>query len=194
MRTKTYAQIKTLAADLAGRPRDKLPTSEAAMLRTFLAAELADLWEREAWPELCDHLEQITLDGNDCFSLREGDSDEIGRVLWIGDLNPLTNAGPTRLRDFTRLDDRVNVNTSLASVWVDWQTPAPDLMASAYDVEATLNAYTLPERFYLPLAWRGAALLLAEEDPQRAATYRNAADTELLKQAARIKPPWWRRF
>ena len=83
MKTVPYSQIQALAADLAGRPRDKLPTSEATMLRAFFAEELPDLWNREAWPELCDHLEAVTLDANACFSTREGDADEMGDILAI---------------------------------------------------------------------------------------------------------------
>jgi hypothetical protein len=75
---------------------------------------------------------------------------------------------------------------------VDWQTPAPQLLAATYDAEATLNALLLPERFHLPLAFKGAAHLLADEDPIKAAQYKALADTELLKQAARLRKPWWR--
>ena len=47
MKTVTYSQIEALANDLAGGIRDKLPTSEATMLRAFFAEELADLWTRD---------------------------------------------------------------------------------------------------------------------------------------------------
>jgi hypothetical protein len=195
MKTTTYEEIKLLAADLAGRPRDKLPPSEATMLRAFFAAELPDLWQREAWPELCDHLESVTLDSNKCFSLREGDADEMGDILAIiHGGNPLTTNRVTVLprSQYTRLEDRVNVLAETDTVYVDWQTPAPDLLAAAYDVEATLDATPLPVRFRLPLAARGAALLLADEDPQRAAALRLLADNELTKQAQRVQVPWWR--
>lgn len=197
MRTVTYSQIKTLAADLAGRPRDKLPTSEALMLRAFFASELPDIWNREAWPELCDHLETVSLDANGCFDPREGDADEMGDILAIivGNDPRLTNDVTIIPREqYTRLDDRVNVlaDVSSGSLYVDWQTPAPQLLASAYDTEATLNALTIPERFYLPLAHKGAAYLLADEDPLKANLYKSVADAELLKQAARLRKPWWR--
>lgn len=197
MKTVTYEQIKLLAADLAGQPRGKLPTSDATMLRAFFAAELPDLWNREAWPELCDHLETVTLDANNCFSLREGAADEMGDILAviIGG-NPLTS---TLIRTIpkeqvTRLNGRAHITTDLTgSVYVDWQTPAPDLLAAALDVEATLNAYTLPARFKLPLAARGAAMLLDDENPQKATLLRGTAELELSKQAARLEKPWWRK-
>lgn len=192
MKTTTYADIKQLAADLAGIPRDKLATSEAAMLLAFFAAELPDLWTREAWPELCDHLEAVTLDSNKCFSLREGEANEMGDILAvITNANPMTSNRATVLprTHWVRLDERVNVLTDVDTVYVDWQTPAPDL--TAVD-SAALDAYELPERFKLPLAARGAALLVAEEDPTKAAALRLLADNELTKQAQRLKAPWWR--
>lgn len=200
MKTVPYSQIEALAADLAGRPRGKLPTSEATMLRAFFAEELPDLWNREAWPELCDHLEAVTLDANNCFSTREGDADEMGDILaLIEGGNPLTtNAVSVLPREkYTRLNDRVNVRTanSSAGLWVDWQTPAPDLLdndALGIANDAALGAYALPARFKKPLAARGAALLLAEEDPAQAGVLRGIAEANLARQTARLTKPWWR--
>ena len=195
MRTVTYLQIRNTAADLAGRPRDRLPDGEIQVLRAFFASELADIWTREAWPELCDHLESVTL-ASKMFSLREGAADEMGDILAIiegGD--PRTTTAVSKVAGWTRLDNRVNVVTNYASVYVDWQTPVTNLMATTYDTEATLNALTLPQRFHLPLAARGAALLLAEEDVIRAAALRTFADVELAKQAVKItNRPWWRQL
>lgn len=275
MKTVSYENIKLLAADLAGRPRNKLPASEATMLRAFFASELPDLWQREAWPELCDHLEAVELDAEYCFSLREQEevavlgsgvyeeispgfpiaffelvageqyryvagnstklahnvigndaipeglftaegtqyvvlgpvgeevtaqiftTNEMGDILAVlvgGDPRVTTAVDRLRKDQYTRLDDRVNVQslTSTAgAIWVDWQTPCPDLLDDT--LTATLDDYELPARFKLPLAMRGAALLLSEEDPVRAATLRSAADSELAKQAQRISVPWWRR-
>ena len=195
MKTVTYEQIKLLAADLAGRPRDKLPTSEATMLRAFFAAELPDLWEREAWPELCDHLEAVTLDSENCFDLREDEENEIGDILAVligGDPRVTTKVEKLPKDQFTRLDGRVHVQglNPSGAIWIDWQTPCPDLLAEALTAE--LDEYELPARFKLPLAMRGAALLVSEEDPIRAAALRNGADAELSKQAQRIRNPWWR--
>jgi len=195
MRTVTYQRIKELAGQLAGREPAKLPTAEAAMLRTFCAAHLDELWRREAWPELCDHLEAVTLDAAQCFSLREGDGDEIGDVLWLGDADPRTSPTATRLNVWTRLNNRVHVATTLATIWVDWQTPVPDLLAADLDASAALNAYPLPERFRLMLAYLGAAALQAEAEPGQAALFRAAAAAELARQAqpGQLSVPWWRR-
>lgn len=208
MKTVPYSQIQALAADLAGRPRDKLPTSEATMLRAFFAEELPDLWNREAWPELCDHIEAVTLDANACFSTREGDSDEMGDILAIIEGgNPLTTNAATVLprEQYTRLDDRVNVRALSGSLYVDWQTPAPDLLdddaiiatvvvgtPSATTIALALPLYELPARFKLPLAARGAALLIAEEDPAQAGVLRGLAENNLMRQVTRLSKPWWR--
>jgi len=198
MKTVPYSQIQALAADLAGRPRDKLPTSEATMLRAFFAEELPDLWNREAWPELCDHLEAVTLDASACFSTREGDADEMGDILAIIEGgNPLTTNAATVLprERYTRLDDRVNVRALSGTLYVDWQTPCPDLLDNT-DMgianDAALQAYELPARFKLPLAARGAALLIAEEDPAQAGVLRGLAENNLMRQVTRLSKPWWR--
>lgn len=198
MKTVPYEQVKQQAAELADRTRDNLPANEALMLRAFFATHLPDLWNREAWPELCDHLEAVTLDAANTFSAREGNpTTEMGDILALitgGD--PRVTAAVTILpRDqSTRLDGRVHVLADVGGgLWVDWQTPAPDLLSEDLDDEAALNAYELPARFKLPLALKGAAELLATEDPLRAAQYRVLADTDLLKQAARLTKPWWRR-
>lgn len=200
MKTVTYEKVKLLAADLAGFPRGKLPTSDATMLRAFFAAELPDLWTREAWPELCDHLEAVSLDASRCFSLRETEDDEMGDILAViigGDPRTTTKVSVLSAEQITRLENRVNVMSELdGAVWVDWQTPVPDLLDNDdldIDDDAALGAYELPARFKLPLAARGAALLVADENPQKAATLRALAESELMKQAALVKRPWWRK-
>lgn len=210
MNPVTYSAIEQLASDLAGYPRDKLPTSDATMLRAFFAAELPELWNREAWPELSDHLEAVSLDANNCFDLRAGDADEMGDILaLITGNSPLTSNQITVLprENYVRLNERVNVLGSVTGgLYVDWQTPCPDLLddaaiiaavtvdtPSATTIALALPLYELPARFKLPLAARGAALLIADEDPPKASTLRALAEAELLRQTARITRPWWRR-
>ena len=202
MKTVTYSDVLNLAAELAGRADDtttgglRLTPSEAILLRTLFASELPDLWESEAWPELCDHVEAVTLDSDSCFSLREGAADEMGSVLALvasGDPRVTTIVTVLPRERWTRLDDRVNVVGPVSgSLYVDWQTPCPDLMDDAV-VAPALADYELPVRFKLPLAARGAALLLAEEDPVRAATLRALAAQAMMNQASRLTRPWWRR-
>lgn len=189
MKTTTGGDILNLAAELADRTRDNLPTSEATMLRTFISTELPDLWNREAWPELCDNLASVSLDENKCFDLNEGEAGEIGDILGIYDADPRTTTVVSSITNFTRLDNRVNVVTSLASIYVDWQDPAPDMSSLSV---SDFAAYELPLRLKLPLALKGAAHLLRTEDPQRAAQYLSMADAELIKQATRLDRPWWR--
>jgi len=295
MKTTTYGDILNLTAELADRTRDNLPTSEAAMLRALFAAELPDLWNREAWPELCDNLEEVALDENKCFPMEQetllilsgaGLSDcngeysvdgteggkpkyvkgantvswqlslfwsitadagignqtvyysledvatpdlvtewtpglpdipdlvsfgisaqpewspaptvelsleaDRGEILAVLNQDPRETTAVSKITEWTPLNNRVHVTTSLSSVWVDWQTPTPDLLDDAV-TGGTLADYELPARFKMPLALKGAAHLVRAEDPELAARYVALADAELLKQVARLKLPWWRR-
>src|SRR4051812_1384486 len=101
MKTTTYGDVLNLAAEVADRTRDNLPTSEATMLRAFFGAELPELWNREAWPELCDNLEAVTLDENKCFSLREGEENEMGDILCLTDADPRMTSVVNRLTEYT---------------------------------------------------------------------------------------------
>ncbi len=185
--------MELLAADLSDNPRGKLPTSVATMLRAAFDVELRELWNREAWPELCDHIETVTLDASNCFSLREGDADEMGDILSIiegGDPRLTTAVRVIGKSNYTRLANRVNVVACTSALWVDWQTPAPDLL----DIEdGDLAATRLPRRFKLALAARGAAEILQAEDPARAGVLRGMAEADLLRQVQRLDKPWWRR-
>lgn len=194
MKTCTYSQVLAVVASLRSFDSGRLPAEEGRMLLPVFASVLPDLWTREAWPELCDHLESVTLDANACFDLREGDADEMGDILAIiqlGDPRLSTAVQSLGREQWARLEGRVNVVTDQATVWVDWQTPCPDLLAVA---AASLDAYTLPLRFKLPLAALGAAHLIANEDPGMAGVLRGVAESELVRQTARLgERPWWRR-
>lgn len=195
MKTCTYAQVLALAGDLLSRPEDRLPPNEAVLLRTFFAAQLPDLWNREAWPELGDHLEAVTLDASNCFSLREAAANEMGDLLALvvgGDPRLTTQTRTLRPDEFIRLDGRVNVTAPVTGgLYVDWQTPCPDLLDDAV-VGDPINDYELPARFKLPLAALGAAHLIANEDPGMSGILRGVAESDLQKQASRLTRPWWR--
>lgn len=189
MLTTTYNDVQNLAAELAGRPRDKLPVADATILRASFASELPEIWNRDAWPELCDHLESVALDANNAFSLREGDADEMGDILAVIEGgNPLTTTAVRKVESFTRLNNRVVVVGTESTVYVDWQTPCPDLLAAAYDS----GTATLPRRFKLALAARGAAQLVLQDDPGLSGVLKGMAEADLSRQAARIRKPWWR--
>jgi hypothetical protein len=192
VKTTTYGDIKNLAAELAGRTRDNLPTSEATMLLAFFAMELPDVWNKEAWPELCDNLEAVDATGG-VFSKREGDPDEMGDILAIftgGDPRSTTNVIRLKNDEIAEGDGQVRIITDMSTVYVDWQTPVTDLLAID---DEDLAATELPLRFKLPLAFRGAAHLLSVEDPALANKYLSMAETELQRQASKLSPPWWRK-
>jgi hypothetical protein len=191
LKTVTYSQIKNLATDFAGRTPDNLPTSEATMLQTFMAAELADIWNKEAWPELCDNVTAVTVSAN-VFSKNEGAAGEMGDILGLWDADPRSTSVGAQRVEFVEGDGQVRVLSGEATVWVDFQDPLTDLLSSAYSAASALNAVTLPARFRIPLAMRGASMLLANEDPSLSAKWMGMADMELARQSSRIVPAWWR--
>lgn len=193
MKTVTYQQIKNLATELAGRTRDKLPTKEATMLRAFFAAELVDIWNREAWPELVPDFEAITV-ASGTFSKREGAANEMGDILCIYEQgSPQTTNQVTAVEDWVEADDEVRLVTQQSTVYVEYQLPPTDLLDSDFDDPTDLDAVTLSRRFRLPLAWKGASHLLAVEDPALSNKYLALAEAEIDKQRGQLKLPWWRK-
>lgn len=197
MKTTTYSEVRNLAAYLAGRADDttgtglRLPPSEATLLLAFLAAELLTLWTAEAWPELCPDIETITLAADKTFSKREGDEDEMGDVLAIfRDGNPQTTTLCTPIEDWVEANGKVRVNTDQTTLYVEYMTPATDLLSIA---AGSLEATTMPRRFRQPLAFKAAAWLLATEDPATAEKFRQLGEGDWRRQAGVLALPWWRK-
>ncbi len=189
MKTVSYNVIKELATDFAGRTPDNLPTSEATMLLGFFAAELADIWNKEAWPELCDNVASAAVSAS-VFSKNEGGAGEMGDILGVYDQDPRNQSSGANELDFVEGDGQVRLFTQIGSVWVDYQDPVTDLLSIA---ASALSATAIPARFRNPLAMRGAAILLANEDPALSAKWNGMAEIELARQASRIVPAWWRK-
>jgi hypothetical protein len=73
--------------------------------------------------------------------------------------------------------------------------PVPDLLDPSLvgtANEAALMAVTVPSRFRLPLAFRGAGHLIETEDPTLAEKYQALAENELARQSALVTRPYWR--
>ena len=194
----TYEQIWDLAVSMAGQTQDNVTEKDSVLMQVFLAGELPDLWNKEAWPELCDNLTQVSL-ANNAFSLNQGDPNEMGEILGLYPQDPRNPShGWDRIRPdrYWTGDGQVYVDTGLAQIWVDYQLPVPDLLDPSLigqNNEAALMAVTLPNRFRLPLAYRGAGHLVATEDPQLSGMLTKMAEVELGRQAAKLTLPWWRR-
>lgn len=194
MATIGYDTIRDYAAVLAERipisvdPNAGLPDSENAMLALVFASELPDLWNREAWPELCDHIEEVALTSFR-FSKRIGDANEMGDILGVYNADPRSaNLGWSRL-EYVEEDAYVRVLTESATVWVDWQEPPTELDDLT---DAQLTAINLPARFRRTLALLGAAALIEAEDAPKAAGLRAMAEREMAKQTSRVQRAWWR--
>jgi hypothetical protein len=190
-----YDTIRDYAAVLAERiplsidPAAGLPDSEDELLALTFASELPDLWNREAWPELCDNLEQVSLTSFR-FSKRIGDPTEMGDILGVYTADPRSASVGWSHLEYVEEGDYVRVLTESAAVFVDWQEP-PTALDDLTSAQRT--AKTLPARFRRTLALLGAAALLDAEDAPKAASYRRQAEIEMQKQASRIQPAWWRR-
>lgn len=185
----TYSEVLQLAARLAGRPPDKLPTSEAELLRDFIGDHLPRLWNREAWPELCNDFEEETVaDGE--FELDEETDGEVLSIFAQG--NPQRTTIVQRIENWVEGDGKVRLTAEAlpATVWVEYQDPVPELPEYG---ESELGDTELPARFKYPLARFAAADLIEDEDPGKAERLRGRAERDLLEQASRFSPPWWRR-
>jgi hypothetical protein len=189
MKTVTYSQIESLAARLAGRPPDKLPPSEAELLRDFIGDHLPRLWNREAWPELCNDFETVTVASGQ-FSKSDTTKGDVLSIYSQG--NPQTQTNVIAIKDWVETDGAVRVTdpTGSASLYVEYQDPVATL--PEYGV-AGLDATVLPERFRFPLARLAASDLIEDEDPPKAERLRARAERELVEQASRFGRPWWRK-
>lgn len=188
MTTTTYDEIKNLALRLAGQPPDKSPDSDLELIRDFIGDHLPRLWNREAWPELCNDFEQVTLSSGQ-FAKNDATKGDV-LSIWVGG-NPQTTTFCTPIEDWVETDGAVRVTTpETGSLWVEYQDPVATL--PDYGV-AGLGATTLPLRFKFPLARLAAADLLQDEDPIKAERLRSAAERDLLEQSSRFTSPWWRR-
>jgi hypothetical protein len=124
----------------------------------------------------------------------------MGDILGIFNLDPRVPTNCWHRLPASRMTEGnglVYVKTNLQSLWVDYQLPVPDLLdptlvGSAN--EAALMAVTLPGRFRMTLAFRGAGRLLAEENPVLSNSFLGMAEQELGRQAANcgMFKPWWR--
>lgn len=193
MKTCTYSQILDRAAEYAGRTRDKVPLSEQVILRSTLADELSDVWTGQDWPELRDWFQATIVDG--VFSKNEGSEDpaapEMGDILGVYSADPRVTT-KFHAVEFEEGDGEVRIFGNYASVFVEYQLPAPDLETVA---DGDLDGFTLPERFRKILAWQGAAVLLtADGDAAGAGVRMGLADRALTKQVTRLpsNPPWRR--
>lgn len=81
MKTANYNDILYAAAELAGRTRDKLPPSEATMLKAYFAADLQNVWNKQPWNDLIPYPFYAVAPNGRTFGLNEGNG------------NPLTGPG-----------------------------------------------------------------------------------------------------
>lgn len=176
--------MRDKAAELAGRTRDKIPVSEATILLGFIASDLLEIWNMQAWPELVPDPEQMAVTDRR-IGKRLGLATELGDVLGVFTANPLAT---TRYRhvEWEEADGFIRVHGSNALLWVEYMLPAPDLLnVAAADLEAT----TIPRRFGNYLSMRAAGQLLgADGDTQTGAAWVNLAEQAMTREVNRLAP------
>jgi len=184
MKTITYAQLLNKAVELAGRTRDKILLSEAAMLRGFFDTELRSIWNTQIWSDLRVDPEAMTPTAR-VLSRREGASNEIGDILGIYTGNPLTH---TVWRDvaWEEGNNTFTVAGDVATVWVEYLKPCPSLDSVA---DADLPAYAVPAVFVPYLAYKGAGELLATENDTLSARRIGQAEEKLEEAMMRNVVP-----
>ncbi len=183
MKTVLYYDVLYWAAELAGRPRDKVPPSEFTMLMGFVGTDLMNLWNAQPWPELIPDPVQVSP-VNRQFAKNEGDDNEMGDILGVYTANPLIT---TRFRslEFEEGDNAVRLAEAVAPVWVEYMLPAVDLTAATPE----LSGFPIPRRFAAYLKLRGAGHLL-RADGQTAAgdEFLGLAESALRAEINRLVP------
>jgi len=119
------------------------------------------------------------------FNLTETEA-AMGDILTVLTANPLAT---TKYRSigFQEQADAVWIDENLASVWVEFVLPVPDLMALS---GPELNSYAIPQRFRNYLSLRAAAMLLAmDSQGASAAAMLALAETAMSAQLQRLPPP-----
>lgn len=113
----------------------------------------------------------------------------------IGDVFGVYSADPsqtTRYHDveFEEANGYVRIYETLASVFVDYLLPRPDLMLVP---AASLATYPIASRFSNTLALRAAGLLLQSDGlGNQSATYLGLSESVLSNEETRVKPASWR--
>lgn len=193
MKTTTYAKVLQLAAIEAELLDDtapsgvKLTPSMAAMLQPKIQNHLEKIWQREAWPELCNDFTAVTLtDG--AFTTNPATQGALLSLYHGG--NPQQTTVCTRIEDWAEGDEKVYVTSELTGTfYAEFQDPVTTLPDYGNTALATT---TLPARFLFPLARLAGADLLEPENPAKANSLRALAYADLLEQASQLKTPWWR--
>lgn len=197
MKTITYNEMLYRAAEAAGRTRDNLPTSEAAVLKSIFASELPDVWMSEDWDDLRQPILAVTLDANREFA-NPYNSTQLGEVLAIFTQDP-NGSTPWQRLEFYKQGDNFHVLPGTAdgrgpvpvpdTVYVYWQEDAPDLLSLD---DAELAALTVPTFIGNYLALKGAGHLLAADGAAAlAGVQMRLAEDNLDFSRSLIKRPIW---
>jgi hypothetical protein len=190
MKTVTYNELKLTVADLVGLDRTSIPTKISTLILGFASLELLQLWNSQPWPELVPDIATVTVT-NRSFSKSEGGGSEMGDILGVYTANPLTTT-KFRTLGFEEADNKVRVDESIATVYVEYMLPATNLMEIS---AGSLAATTLPLRFKSILAHKCAAYYFTSlGNASMAQAHMALAELALAHEVARLSVPERRRL
>lgn len=204
MKTIAYTEVLNRASEAAGRTRDTLPLSEAAILKSVFAAELPKVWFGEAWNDLTPPLLPVTVDpvAKSFPNPYTGGAAPVtfGEVLMVLTQDPASGTPWLRL-DFYRSQDTYVVSPPTvhapnafpvpipSTVYVWYLIDMPDLLGMT---DTQLQGLTLPLFLGNYLALRGAGHLLAADGAQALAGVQfGLAESALAFERSRIRRPVW---
>ena len=141
MRTLTFSAVLNGVAQLAGRDRDNLSTSEFRRIRDLADGRLGLAWESEYWPELI-RVESATVTSSDSIETAPVPS-AAGEILDVYNKNPRQSSTATAVA-WSLYDDGSNRYITLRSsdtpVYVEHRIVRPSLLGDVYSSTTTYSS------------------------------------------------------
>lgn len=183
----TYSKILAQARREAARYVN-LPASESEALQGYLNEALRAAWFSAPWPGIL-RLEELTP-ASRLVDRRIGETDdsapELAQVLGVYDGNPRVTTGWDYV-EFEEDGESLVLLDDLATVWVDYLPPAPELLLLA---GSALDNFEIDVRFRAFMAYSAAARLVRGEGTLSVtASLNSEAEAALAIEQGRFTPP-----
>ncbi len=147
MKTTDFSEILYRAVTLCGMDRTVIQDSTFRMVRDFANQRIADIWEQEAWPDICRISQQSVLtDVDDVRYVNLPDS--FGDILNVYRYNPRVTARATNVRwylDDNGTNSRVILMDSVDPVFIEYRLPTISLFGDSY---SPTSSYSIGSQVY----------------------------------------------
>lgn len=141
MKTTDFSEILYRAVTLCGMDRTVIQDSTFRMVRDFSNQRIADVWEQEAWPDICRISQQSVL--TDVDNIRYVNIPAgFGDILNVYRYNPRVTARATNVRwylDNDGTNDRVIVMDSVDPVFIEYRLPVINLFGEPFSGTANYS-------------------------------------------------------